>query len=147
MTDKKSLDKTLADTEATNKPVQRRPERRSSVSGPRNVLKASKEIPGYKLRVVNDVGDRVEAFKEMGYEVVDDPDMRLGDRRAGRAGSTGSAVTVQVGQGTKAVLMKQRLEWYEEDQKAKAERIKEDEESMYQRARREESDYGNIKVK
>lgn len=144
----KSIDKLEVANRAPgeDKPVQRRPARRSSVTGPRNVLKASKNLPGHVLRVVNDVGDRVEAFKEMGYEVVDDPDIRIGDRRAGKAGSVGTAVTVNVGQGTKAVLMKQRLDYYEEDQKAKQEQVNSDEDAMYQRARQKESDYGSLKI-
>ena len=148
----KGLDKIIveaaeqsADKAPEVQPASRRPARRTPVTGPRAVLRASKEIPGFKLRVVNDVGDRVEYMKEKGYVVVTDQSIRLGDRRAGKAGSVGTPVEVSVGQGTKAVLMAQRDEWYEEDQQIKQEQVDSDEESMYQRAKTEHSDYGSIK--
>lgn len=147
-----TLDKVMAETNAAkvDKPaeaVQRRPARRTPVGGPRNVLKMNKNPdPNSVFRVVNDVGDRVEAMKEMGYEVVTDPTIRIGDRRAGKVGSVGTPIEVSVGQGTKAVLMKQRKDYYEEDQKAKQEQVNSDESSMYQRARKEDSDYGKLKV-
>ena len=146
-----TLDKVMAETNAANtgKPadIQRRPARRTPVGGPRSVLKMNKNPdPNSVFRVVNDVGDRVESFKEMGYEVVTDPTIRIGDRRAGKVGSVGTPIEVSVGQGTKAVLMKQRKDYYEEDQKAKQEQVNSDESSMYQRARKEDSDYGKLKV-
>jgi hypothetical protein len=42
--------------------------------------------------------------------------------------------------------MKQRKDWYEEDQRIKMEQVNSDESSMYQRARKEDSDYGKLKV-
>src|SRR3990167_5396593 len=147
------LDKVMAETNTANtsKPaetvIQRRPARRNSVGGPRNVLKMNKNPdPNSVFRIVNDVGDRVESFKEMGYEVVTDPTIRIGDRRAGKVGSVGTPVEVSVVQGTKAVLMKQRKDYYQEDQQAKMEQVSSDESSMYQRARKEDSDYGKLKV-
>lgn len=139
--------KELAEKSASEaKPMQRRPLTRSSVSGARNVLRLNKTDPGYVYRIANDVGDRVEELKERGYEVVTDPSVRVGDRRAGKVGQVGSPVTAHVGQGTKAVVMRQRKEWYDEDQRTKAEAVKESEDAMFERARKEESDYGKIKV-
>jgi len=133
-------------TEAEAKPMQRRPERRTPVGGPRNVLTVTNKEPGYVYRVVNDVGDRVEYYKELGYEVVDDPKVRVGDRRAGKRGQVGTPVEVLVGQGIKGVVMRQREEFYNEDQKAKEANIVSDEETMYKRARSEESDYGDLRI-
>lgn len=140
---------TSKDAEQTDKgstPVQRRPRKRSSIGGPRNVLKLTGTEPGYQYRVVNDLGDRVDSLKELGYEIVDDPNVRVGDARAGKARQVGTAVEASVGQGMKAVVMRIREEWYNEDQAEKQAQVRADEDSMYQRAKREESDYGSLKV-
>lgn len=87
--------------------------------GVRNVLTVSGKEPGYEYRIVNDTGDRVEQFKSAGYEVVSAKDVTVGDRRVNAASAEGSAATVSVGGGSKAVVMRIKSEWYEEDQHRK----------------------------
>lgn len=84
--------------------------------GVRNVLTVGGKDPAYEYRVVNDVGDRVEQFKSGGYEVVSAKDVTVGDRRVNAASAEGSAAQVSVGSGQKAVVMRIKKEWYEEDQ-------------------------------
>lgn len=91
--------------------------------GVRNVLTVAGKEAGYEYRIVNDTGDRVEQFKAAGYEVVSAKDVTIGDRRVSAASAEGTAATVSVGGGTKAVVMRIKSEWYEEDQGRKQESV------------------------
>ena len=64
-----------------NLATKRKP-RRASINGTRNVLTVSGKEPGFEYRIVNDDGDRVSQFEEMGYEVVKDSGIKVGDRRS-----------------------------------------------------------------
>lgn len=110
--------------------------------GTRNVLTAPKR-EGYHRRFVNDTDDRIQTFIDAGYEVVKG-DVSTGDDMVGNASKMGSAVSKSVGQGTKAVLMEIRQEWYDEDQKAKHNEITASESAMKQK--RTEGQYGEIKI-
>lgn len=119
--------------------------KRSPVNG-RNILSVQNKEPGYVYRFVNDTGDRVETFKEAGWELEESEDIRIGDKRVNASSGLGSKAQVSVGKdGTKAFLMKIKEEWYNEDQKAKADFIKEQEQSMKQSAL-SSSDYGKIEI-
>lgn len=87
--------------------------------GRRNVLTVTGKEPGYVYRVVNDMGDNVQRFLNAGYEFVDSKDVVIGDTRIGAPTATGSKAEAHVGGGTKAFVMRQKQEWYEEDQAAK----------------------------
>lgn len=95
--------------------------------GVRNVLTVSGKHPDFEYRIVNDEGDRVEQFKAAGYDVVSASDVIVGDRRINKASAEGSAAQVSVGGGMKAVVMRIKKEWYEEDQTVKQERVAETE--------------------
>ena len=118
------------------KPTKARSERakRTPING-RNVLTASNLEAGFKYRFVNDMGDRVESFKERGWELVDTDGVKLGDRRVEAASTLGSKAQVSVDKsGTKAFLMRIPKDWYEEDQQDKARSIAEQESAMKQQA-------------
>jgi hypothetical protein len=42
--------------------------RRTPINGTRNVLNVKGKDPDSEYRVVNDIGDRIQEFQEMGYE-------------------------------------------------------------------------------
>lgn len=108
--------------------------KRTPING-RNILSVSNKEDGYEYRFINDVGDRVEIFKERGWELVDAKDVRIGDRRVEGGGALGSKAQASVDkQGTKAFLMRIPKDWYEEDQADKARAIAEQEKSMKQSA-------------
>lgn len=108
--------------------------KRTPING-RNILSVSNKEDGYEYRFVNDVGDRVEIFKERGWELVDAKDVRIGDRRVEGGSALGSKAQASVDkQGTKAFLMLIPKDWYEEDQADKARSIAEQEKSMKQSA-------------
>ena len=108
--------------------------KRTPISG-RNILTASSCPEGYVQRFVNDVGDRIEIFKERGWELVDAKDVRIGERRVESGSVIGSKASASVDkQGTKAFLMRIKKEWFDEDQADKARGISEQEKSMKQSA-------------
>jgi hypothetical protein len=109
----------------------------------RSVLGIKGKEPGYVYRIVNDIGDRISTFQEQGYEVVTDNSITIGDRRVGKASKDGSPVQVSVGGGVQGFLMRQKQEYYDEDQLYKEQKIAELEQSM-----RKESgaDYGSLKI-
>ncbi len=104
--------------------------RRSSINGTRNRLNVRGKEPGYVYRIVNDIDDRVQTFQELGYEIVTDQAVTVGDKRVANPTQEGSPVQVSVGQGIKGYVMRQKQEWFDEDQKAKQQRVNELESSM-----------------
>ena len=111
--------------------------------GQRNRLSVRDQEPGFVYRIVNDVDDRVHLMQEQGYEIVSNT--KVGDKRVDLPPSAGSASVVSVGQGTKAVVMRQRKEFYDEDQAAKASLVDSTEQTMRQDARKA-SDYGSLSI-
>jgi hypothetical protein len=112
--------------------------------GVRNVLTVNGKDPAYEYRIVNDTGDRVEQFKAAGYDVVSASDVTVGDRRVNAASAEGSAAQVSVGNGEKAVVMRIKKEWYEEDQQAKIESVAATEASTKSEALR--GNYGKLEI-
>ena len=111
----------------------------------RSVLGVRGKEPGYVYRIVNDSGDRVSQFMELGYEIVSDKTVSIGDRRVGKASQDGSPVTVPVGGGVEGVLMRQKEEYYKEDQAYKESQIKDLERSMSKDAEKNDF-YGKLKL-
>ena len=109
----------------------------------RNRLSVKDQDANYHYRIVNDVDDRIEQFKSNGYEVVENT--KVGDKRVDNASSLGSTSAISVGQGTKAVVMRIRKDWFEEDQSAKLAQVKAVEDTMKQDAKKA-SDYGSLDI-
>lgn len=115
-------------------PVAQKTRKRTPING-RNILSVTNKEAGYQYRFVNDVGDRVEVFKERGWELIDAADVRIGERRVDSATALGSKAQASVDKvGTKAFLMRIKDEWYQEDQADKAKSIAEQELAMKQQA-------------
>lgn len=112
--------------------------------GRRNILSVKGKEAGYEYRIVNDEFDRIDTFKEAGWEVVSNSDVQVGDKRVGQTTTPGSAAQVSVGNGAKGVVMRIKNEWYEEDQAAKRKQVKELEDSTKADARNG-ADYGDIR--
>ena len=88
------------------------------------------EMPGYHLHWFNGTPERLQRALDGGYEFVDEREMKINNVALGgestRSGNTdmGSRVSVvsgqevgKDGQPTRLILMKIKIEWYEEDQK------------------------------
>jgi hypothetical protein len=106
--------------------------------------------PNYVYRFVNDVGDRINMFQEAGYELVSKEDHKIGDNRVDIASPDGTHASVSVGvtargEGQRAYLMRQKREWYEADQAAKQENIRETQRQIKNKPK-EEGSYGEVSM-
>lgn len=119
--------------------------RRTPINGTRHRLKVRGQEPGYVYRIVNDVDDRVQSLQEIGYEIVTDKGVTVGDSRIAKTTQEGSPVKVSVGQGVQAYLMRQKEDWYNEDQKSKQARVNELEGSMKKEAK-DSGFYGKLDI-
>lgn len=117
--------------------------------GQRNRLSVKDQDPNYVYRIVNTTdssgADRIESFKEAGYEVVEKPGT-VGDKRVDVSSGLGNSPEISVGQGKKAVVMRIPREWYAEDQHAKQATVDSAEETMYEKAKNN-ADYGSLQTK
>ena len=114
--------------------------------GRRNILSVKGKEAGYEYRIVNDEFDRIDTFKEAGWGVVSNSDVRVGDKRVNSANTPGSAASVSVGNGGKGIVMRIKQEWYDEDQKAKRQEVHELEATTRKDALNG-ADYGDIKYR
>jgi hypothetical protein len=109
----------------------------------RNRLVIRNQEKGYKYRIVNDVEDRVNRFLEGGYEIVPANKVgTVGDNRVDNPSAPGSSSHISVGQGTKAVVMRIKEQYYNEDQAAKQAVIDELEGTM-----KNAGDYGDVTLR
>ena len=111
----------------------------------RNVLTVQRKQPGFVYRFVNNVSDRIQRFRDAGYEpVTHDESGSIGDARVDSSVGTSSIVEKGVGLGTKAILMKIPEEFYKEDQQAKVNQVEQLEASMKREATRDR--YGKLDI-
>lgn len=116
-----------------NNPANATPEakgtrKRIPMSAPMSKLSVP-DLPGFHLHWFKDTADRIQQALDAGYEFVDRKEVHKGSVSLGTLPAAelstdmGSRVSVvaggvgQDGQASRLILMKQRLEWYEEDQK------------------------------
>lgn len=119
--------------------------RRTPISGKRNILTVEGKDPNFEYRVVNDTGDRVAQFEAQGYEVVSDNNVKVGDRRIANPTKEGSPIRISVGGGVQAYLMRQKKEFYQEDQQAKQAYVDKVETATKTDARKS-ADFGKIET-
>lgn len=117
---------------------------RRSKLGTRNVLTVEGKEAGYVYRIVNDDGDRVQRFQEIGYELVPAKDVKVGDKRVNTSTATGSQSEVSVGGGRKAYVMRIPQDWYNEDQITKLNEVDSKEAAMKQNAL--DGTYGTLDI-
>lgn len=117
--------------------------RRNPVEG-RNKLKIVGADPNYVYRVVNDLDDRINYMRDSGWEFELDDKIRIGDSRIDDHAQLGKVRTISVGGGIKAVLMKIRKDWYDEDQEAKRDYVQQIEAAM--KPSNPDGQYGKIEV-
>lgn len=87
--------------------------------------------PGFVRRIVNDTPGKLDRAKRLGYTVVQDTELQIGDSPAN---TSGTAVTVQVGRSKPmtGVLMEIPVDMWEENQAEKEEINKENEAELDQ---------------
>ena len=85
-------------------------------------------------------------FRDAGWEVVEKRGgMQVGDPQVGVSNQLGAVVTKSVGQNQTAILMRIPKEFYKEDQKVKADKIKDAEEGL-RLEKTKEGRYGEVKI-
>lgn len=114
--------------------------------GRRNVLTVKGKEAGYQYRIVNDTGDRIDSFKDGGWEVVSNDQVNVGDKRVNQASPVSSAAVVSVGGGDKGVVMRIKQEWYDEDQAAK-QKLVDELEGTTRKDALNGADYGSVTIK
>ena len=107
---------------------------RRNAIGTRNKLSVKDQDPNYIYRIVNVKDDRIEQFQEQGYELV--AGAKVGDKRVDTPSSMGSSAQISVGNDLKAVVMRQRKDFYAEDQAAKQKAIDDLEATMNSTAKK-----------
>lgn len=121
---------------------------RTPIGAKREILNVQDKEDGYVYRVVNDSPGRIKRFQEAGYELVEGAS--LGTSHADGTESTQGVTSRDVGKGMTAYVMRQRADWYEEDQKAKQGKVDEVENSMRRKKvnPNESTDgtYGEVKI-
>ena len=108
---------------------------RVKIGGFRDVLAVhGLDTENFVFRWVVDRGSRIARLTARGYEPQPQEEgIYVGDARIGVASAVGSTITASAGGGDeKLVLMRIKREWYEEDQKEKADEVDALEESMRQ---------------
>jgi hypothetical protein len=111
--------------------------KRIPVSGSqRNILTVeNKDDKNFNYRWVNMDEQRIARFLDACYEFERRDEVgEVGDRKVDSSSGTSSLVEKGVGGGKKAVLMKQPIEFYKEDQAAKQHDVDERETAMKQNA-------------
>lgn len=101
---------------------------RQPIGAKREITNVHDTPEGYVDRWVNDDGNRINQFKNAGYENVHTAEM-------GSSGVEGThdengVVSKDMGKGVTAYLMRQRKEYFDEDQSEKQKIVDESEESM-----------------
>lgn len=110
--------------------------------GPQSI--SGEKDPNFVYRFVNDTGSRIDQMKQAGYEIVEDDSLIVGDARVSDPTAQGSGKRVISKDGTVSYLMRQKKEFYDEDQAAKQAHNDEIEQAMKQQA--SEGMYGSIKT-
>jgi len=118
--------------------------KRPPINGRGDVLTLGGMEDGYMYRVFNDKGTRIAQHKEYGWETVSSEDITIGTRNAVTSGSVAS-VTVDSSDGTQGLVMRIPIEWYEEDQRAKAKAISKTEESISGESDKD-GNYGKVSI-
>ncbi len=126
--------------ETVVKRVQRKPLHQQ---GPLSI--SGEKDPNFHYRIVNDIGSRIHAFQQAGYELVTDDNLVIGDSRVSDAADLGSTKRILSKDGTISYLMRIKKEWFDEDQKAKNARLDELDTAMKQDVSKS-ADYGKVSI-
>jgi hypothetical protein len=131
----------MTEKKSPNKPD--RPER-TPLHEQRDTINVKNADPNKVYRWVNDTTGRIEKFLRGGYEMAAG-DTEFGDKVVeSMVTRTSGVVERHMGQGTKAVLMCIRKDWYEEDQAAKQRDLDEVERAMKREALHDR--YGKFEI-
>lgn len=132
----------MANEKPTPKRVERTTRKPLFERGPQTI--SGEKDQNFHYRFVNDTGSRIHQMQEAGYEIVTDEGLVVGDSRVSDPNQLGSAKRVVSKDGTVSYLMRQKKDWYDEDQQVKQNRVDELEKAMKSEA--SQGMYGSIKT-
>lgn len=115
--------------------------------GARRDITAVRDTPeGYIDRWVNDEPGRIQRFKEAGYELVQSAS--VGDSGVDGTHNQDGVVSRNMGKGVTSYLMRQRKDYYSEDQAEKQKYVDQTEETMRRSKHETRSDglSGEVKI-
>lgn len=101
---------------------------RVPVGGRRNITTVNDTPSGYVDRWVNDLNGRLGTYKKAAYEHVEQA--AIGDPNVDGTHATAGVVSKDMGQGVTAYLMRQRADYFKEDQVAKQQVVDATEDSI-----------------
>jgi len=112
----------------------------------RNLTSVNDTPEGYVDRWVNDIAGRITRIKQAGYEHVQAAS--VGDSSVDGTHSEDGVVSRDMGQGVTAYLMRQRREYFEEDQAEKQKIVDESEDSIRRNPNDNRNDgyYGSVSI-
>jgi len=120
---------------------------RTPIGAKRELLNVSDTPEGYVDRIVNDNPGRIQRFKDAGYEMVDAA--TIGSSNVDGNSANAGVVSKDVGKGVTAYVMRQRKEYFDEDQSAKQQKILDDERGMQKKIDKNDSKdgtYGEVRI-
>lgn len=144
------------DNRSHNRQTENKDFDRVPVSGMRDIMTVLNKETGYSYRWVNDTdekGSRIYKYKRGGWELAPlhtpEGELTVGEEAVFRTEGKEDIVRLHVGAGQFAYLMRIKQEWYDEDQKAKADAIDEVEATMAATGSSTGEDfgqYGTVKI-
>lgn len=136
----------MKERHATQKSSEVRKAVRIPMGGRRNITTVNDTPDGYIDRWVNDSTGRISRVKQAGYEHVQAAS--VGDSNVDGTHSEDGVVSRDMGQGVTAYLMRQRKDYFEEDQAAKQVIVDESEDSMRRNPndQRDDGYYGSVAI-
>lgn len=119
---------------------------RVPIGGSRNITNVNDTPGGYVDRWVNDKDGRIERFKRAGYENVSAAS--VGDSGVEGTHANAGVVSKDMGKGVTAYLMRQREDYFKDDQAAKQSKVDDAEDSIRRDVNNKLSDghYGEVKI-
>lgn len=136
----------MKERHATQKSSEVKTAMRIPMGSRRNLTTVNDTPDGYVDRWVNDSTGRIARVKQAGYEHVQTAS--VGDSNVDSTHSEEGVVSRDMGQGVTAYLMRQRKDYFEDDQREKQKVVDESEESIRRNPNDNRNDgyYGGISI-
>ncbi len=143
---KQAASERMTEKNVQDKVSKKRSSMRVPIGGSRNITNVNDTPEGFVDRWVNDSSGRVERFRQAGYENVSSAS--VGDSGVDNTHAEGGAVSRDMGLGVTAYLMRQRADYYKEDQEAKQKTVRASEDSIRRDVDNKLNDghYGSVSI-
>ena len=145
---KKAASERMKQRHAANKAAEKRSEMRVPIGAKRDIINCSDTPEGYVDRWVNDDPGRIDKFKAAGYEFVESG--KVGTSGVDGTHSEQGVVSKDMGKGVTAYRMRQRADYFEEDQAEKQRIVDESENAMRRKKvnpnESTDGNYGEVKI-